>query len=296
MELKNLTTFLAVAEKETISAAAKHLHLSQPSLSRQLMDLEKELGVTLFTRGNRKITLTEDGLLFRKRAEEIVELLEKTRSEFLSPRDTIAGNVSIGAGETYVIQLLGKIIKEIQVEYPNIKFHFYSGNADEVKERLDKGLLDFGVVISPVDVKKYDSLRLPAKDTWGVLMRKDSPLAVKEVITPKDLWDVPLITSRQSLVSSELSKWLKKDLKKLTVVATYNLVYNASKLVEEGVGYGLTLDKLVNFAPDSPLCFRKLRPTLESNLDVIWKNTQVFSKASGLFLERMKEQFSEDSY
>lgn len=296
MELKNLTTFLAVAEKETISAAAKHLHLSQPSLSRQLMDLEKELGVTLFTRGNRKITLTEDGLLFRKRAEEIVELLEKTRSEFLSPRDTIAGNVSIGAGETYLIQLLGKIIKEIQVEYPNIKFHFYSGNADEVKERLDKGLLDFGVVISPVDVKKYDSLRLPAKDIWGVLMRKDSPLAVKEVITPKDLWDVPLITSRQSLVSSELSKWLKKDLKKLTVVATYNLVYNASKLVEEGVGYGLTLDKLVNFAPDSPLCFRKLSPTLESNLDVIWKNTQVFSKASGLFLERMKEQFSEDSY
>lgn len=296
MELKNLTTFLAVAEKETISAAAKHLHLSQPSLSRQLMDLEKELGVTLFTRGNRKITLTEDGLLFRKRAEEIVELLEKTRSEFLSPRDTIAGNVSIGAGETYVIQLLGAIIKEIQAEYPNIKFHFFSGNADEVKERLDKGLLDFGVVISPVDVKKYDSLRLPAKDTWGVLMRKDSPLAVKEVITPKDLWDVPLITSRQSLVSSELSKWLKKDLKKLTVVATYNLVYNASKLVEEGVGYGLTLDKLVNFAPDSPLCFRKLSPTLESNLDVIWKNTQVFSKASGLFLERMKEQFSEDGY
>ncbi|MGM0232809.1 LysR family transcriptional regulator [Enterococcus sp. AZ094] len=296
MELKNLTTFLAVAEKETISAAAKHLHLSQPSLSRQLMELEKELGVTLFTRGNRKITLTEDGLLFRKRAEEIVELLEKTRSEFLSPRDTIAGNVSIGAGETYVIQLLGAIIKEIQAEYPNIKFHFYSGNADEVKERLDKGLLDFGVVISPADVKKYHSLRLPAKDTWGVLMRKDSPLAVKEVITPKDLWDVPLITSRQSLVSSELSKWLKKDLKKLTVVATYNLVYNASKLVEEGVGYGLTLDKLVNFAPDSQLCFRKLSPALESNLDVIWKNTQVFSKASGLFLERMKEQFSEDRY
>ncbi|MGM0103606.1 hypothetical protein IGI89_002861 [Enterococcus sp. AZ141] len=292
MELKNLTTFLAVAEKETISAAAKHLHLSQPSLSRQLMELEKELGVTLFTRGNRKITLTEDGLLFRKRAEEIVELLEKTRSEFSSPRDTIAGNVSIGAGETYVIQLLGAIIKEIQAEYPNIKFHFYSGNADEVKERLDKGLLDFGVVISPADVKKYHSLRLPAKDTWGVLMRKDSPLAVNEVITPKDLWDVPLITSRQSLVSSELSKWLKKDLKKLTVVATYNLVYNASKLVEEGVGYGLTLDKLVNFAPDSQLCFRKLSPALESNLDVIWKNTQVFSKASGLFLERMKEQFS----
>ncbi|VTT35187.1 transcriptional regulator, LysR family [Enterococcus casseliflavus] len=292
MELKNLTTFLAVAEKETISAAAKHLHLSQPSLSRQLMELEKELGVTLFTRGNRKITLTEDGLLFRKRAEEIVELLEKTRSEFLSPRDTIAGNVSIGAGETYVIQLLGAIIKEIQAEYPNIKFHFYSGNADEVKERLDKGLLDFGVVISPADVKKYHSLRLPAKDTWGVLMRKDSPLALKEVITPKDLWDVPLITSRQSLVSSELSKWLKKDLKKLTVVATYNLVYNASKLVEEGVGYGLTLDKLVNFAPDSQLCFRKLSPALESNLDVIWKNTQVFSKASGLFLERMKERFT----
>lgn len=294
MELKSLTTFLTVAEKETISAAAKHLHLSQPSLSRQLMELEKELGVTLFTRGNRKITLTEDGLLFRKRAEEIVELLEKTRSEFLSPRDTITGNVSIGAGETYVIQLLGKIIKEIQVEYPNIKFHLFSGNADEVKERLDKGLLDFGVVISPVDVKKYHSLRLPTRDTWGVLMRKDSPLASNEVITPKDLWEVPLITSRQSLVSSELSKWLKKDMNKLTVVATYNLVYNASKLVEEGIGYALTLDKLINFTPDSPLCFRKLSPTLESDLAVIWKNTQVFSKASGLFLERMKERFIEE--
>ena len=294
MELKSLTTFLTVAEKETISAAAKHLHLSQPSLSRQLMELEKELGVTLFTRGNRKITLTEDGLLFRKRAEEIVELLEKTRSEFLSPRDTITGNVSIGAGETYVIQLLGKIIKEIQVEYPNVKFHLFSGNADEVKERLDKGLLDFGVVISPVDVKKYHSLRLPARDTWGVLMRKDSPLASNEVITPKDLWEVPLITSRQSLVSSELSKWLKKDMNKLTVVATYNLVYNASKLVEEGVGYALTLDKLINFTPDSPLCFRKLSPTLESDLAVIWKNTQVFSKASGHLLERMKERFIEE--
>ncbi|MDY2548821.1 MAG: LysR family transcriptional regulator [Enterococcus casseliflavus] len=294
MELKSLTTFLTVAEKETISAAAKHLHLSQQSLSRQLMELEKELGVTLFTRGNRKITLTEDGLLFRKRAEEIVELIEKTRSEFLSPRDTITGNVSIGAGETYVIQLLGKIIKEIQVEYPNVKFHLFSGNADEVKERLDKGLLDFGVVISPVDVKKYHSLRLPSRDTWGVLMRKDSPLASNEVITPKDLWEVPLITSRQSLVSSELSKWLKKDMNKLTVVATYNLVYNASKLVEEGVGYALTLDKLINFTPDSPLCFRKLSPTLESDLAVIWKNTQVFSKASGLFLERMKERFIEE--
>lgn len=294
MELKSLTTFLTVAEKETISAAAKHLHLSQQSLSRQLMELEKELGVTLFTRGNRKITLTEDGLLFRKRAEEIVELTEKTRSEFLSPRDTITGNVSIGAGETYVIQLLGKIIKEIQVEYPNVKFHLFSGNADEVKERLDKGLLDFGVVISPVDVKKYHSLRLPSRDTWGVLMRKDSPLASNEVITPKDLWEVPLITSRQSLVSSELSKWLKKDMNKLTVVATYNLVYNASKLVEEGVGYALTLDKLINFTPDSPLCFRKLSPTLESDLAVIWKNTQVFSKASGLFLERMKERFIEE--
>ncbi|MGM0096625.1 hypothetical protein IGI69_001816 [Enterococcus sp. DIV1083b] len=294
MELKSLTTFLTVAEKETISAAAKHLHLSQPSLSRQLMELEKELGVTLFTRGNRKITLTEDGLLFRKRAEEIVELLEKNRSEFLSPRDTITGNVSIGAGETCVIQLLGKIIKEIQVEYPNIKFHLFSGNADEVKERLDKGLLGFGVVISPVDVKKYHSLRLPTRDTWGVLMRKDSPLASNEVITPKDLWEVPLITSRQSLVSSELSKWLKKDMNKLTVVATYNLVYNASKLVEEGIGYALTLDKLINFTPDSPLCFRKLSPTLESDLAVIWKNTQVFSKASGLFLERMKERFIEE--
>lgn len=291
MEIKNLEFFLAVAKKENISAAAKYLHISQPSVSRQLMDLEKELGVTLFIRGNRKITLTEDGILLKKRAEEIVELIDKTKDEFKSPRSTITGNIYIGAGETYVMHLLAKIIKEIQEEYSNIKFHIFSGNADDVKERLDKGLLDFGFLIEPADITKYKAIELPAKDTWGLLMRKDSKLASKEVITPKDLWNVPLISSRQALVTNQFSKWLKKDFNKLNVVATYNLLYNASLLVEEGVGYALTLDKLINLTPNSNLCFKKLEPTLEAKLDIVWKKTQVFSKASALFLERLEYHF-----
>lgn len=291
MEIKNLEFFLAVAKKENISAAAKYLHISQPSVSRQLMELEKELGVTLFIRGNRKVTLTEDGILFKKRAEEIVQLIDKTKDELISPRNTITGNVYIGAGETYVMHLLAKIIKDIQEKYPNIKFHIFSGNADDVKERLDKGLLDFGVLIEPTDITKYKAIELPAKDKWGLLMRKDSKLASKEVITPKDLWHIPLISSRQALVSNQISKWLKRDFNKLHVVATYNLLYNASLLVEEGVGYALILDKLINITPTSNLCFKKLEPTLESKLNIVWKKTQVFSKASTLFLERLEYHF-----
>ncbi len=291
MEIKNLEFFLAVAKKENISAAAKYLHISQPSVSRQLMELEKELGVTLFIRGNRKVTLTEDGILFKKRAEEIVQLIDKTKDELISPRNTITGNVYIGAGETYVMHLLAKIIKDIQEKYPNIKFHIFSGNADDVKERLDKGLLDFGVLIEPTDITKYKAIELPAKDKWGLLMRKDSKLASKEVITPKDLWHIPLISSRQALVSNQISKWLKRDFNKLHVVATYNLLYNASLLVEEGVGYALILDKLINITPTSNLGFKKLEPTLESKLNIVWKKTQVFSKASTLFLERLEYHF-----
>lgn len=288
MEIRLLKYFLTVAREESISGAAEFLHLTQPTLSRQMMELEEELGVKLFTRGNRKITLTDEGMLLRKRAQEIVDLVEKTESEFAEPEDIIGGDVYIGSGESHAMHLIAEVIKDIQGEYPNIRFHLYSGNAEDVTERLDKGLLDFGVLIQPTSLTKYDSLRLPVVDTWGILMRKDSELAQKDTIEPKDLWEVPLLASRQRLVSGDISAWIKKDYEKLNLVATYNLIYNASILVEQGVGYALSLDKLVNTTGNSKLCFRPLEPRLEVGMDIVWKKYQVFSKASSVFLEKMR--------
>ena len=269
MELRVLRYFLAVASEETISGASELLHISQPTLSRQLMDLEKELGEQLFIRGNRKITLTQEGIFFRKRAQEIIDLVDKTQSEFNSNKELISGNISIGCGETDAMKLIAKIAHNLQQKYPNIKYNIFSGNADAVIDKLDKGLIDFGILIEPADISKYDFLKLPVKDTWGVLM------------------NLPIITSNQTMVSSEFTKWLGKDFQELNIVSTYNLVFNASLLVEEGMGYALCLDKLINTTGDSSLCFRPLYPPLEANLNVVWKKHQVFSKASEKFLNLM---------
>ncbi|MFV0400020.1 MAG: LysR family transcriptional regulator [Oscillospiraceae bacterium] len=293
MELRILRYFLALAREESISAAAEFLHLTQPTLSRQLMDLEQELGTKLFTRGKRKITLTGEGMLLRKRAEEIIDLVDKTEAELLTPDDIISGDIYIGGGETCAMRRVAKVMREITDEHPSVHFHLFSGNAEDVTERLDKGLLDFGILIQPTNLEKYNSLRFPAVDTWGVLMRKDSLLAKKAAIRPQDLWDVPLLASRQRLVSSDITKWIKKDYEKLNLVATYNLIYNASLLVDEGVGYALCLDGLVNTTGDSNLCFRPLEPRLEAHLDIVWKKYQVFSKAAELFLSRVRTAFGE---
>lgn len=291
MEVRVLRYFLAVAREENISAAAEFLHITQPTLSRQLMDLEEQLGKKLFLRGSRRITLTKEGMLLRKRAEEIISLVEKTAAELHAPDETISGDVYLGAGETDAMRMIAKIAKELQCEYPKIKYHLFSGNADDVTERLDKGLLDFGVLIEPANVQKYDFLRLPAVDVWGILMRKDSPLAALDQIRPENLWDAPLIVSRQTLVSREISRWIKKDFDKMNVTATYNLIYNASLMVEEGFGYALCLDKLINITGDSKLCFKPLAPGLEAGLNIVWKRYQIFSKAAELFLKKLSETF-----
>lgn len=291
MELRVLRYFLTVAREESITAAAEFLHVTQPTLSRQLMDLEKELGAKLFVRGKRKISLTEEGMLLRKRAEEITELVHKTEEVFHSGGEVVGGDVYIGGGETHAMRLVAGIVQGLQRDYPHIRVHLYSGNAEDVTERIEKGLLDFGLLIQPTDVARYESIRVPAVDTWGVLMRKDSPLAAKKTIHPEDLWEVPLISSRQRLVGGGVGKWMQREYERLHVVATYNLVFNASLLVEQGLGYALTLDKLVNTTGESVLCFRPLEPRLESGLDIVWKKYQVFSKAAELFLERMRQAF-----
>ena len=289
MEIRVLRYFLAVAREGTISGAAEFLHLSQPTLSRQLMDLEAELGKKLFVRGNRRIALTEEGLLLRRRAEEILELVDKTEAEFLAPDEIVTGDIHIGGGETHAMRLIAQVVKDLQREHPQIRCHLFSGNAEDVTDRLDKGLIDFGVLIESANVVKYDSMRLPDVDVWGVLMRRDSPLASRESIAPEDLWDLPLICSRQAMEGNEISGWLRRDYERVNIVATYNLVYNASLLVEEKMGYALCLDRIVNASGDSALAFRPLEPRLEARLDVVWKKYQVFSKAAKIFLSRLQD-------
>lgn len=294
MEVRILRYFLAVAREESISKAAEYLHITQPTLSRQLMELEEELGSRLLNRGkrNHKIILTDEGMLLRKRAEEIIALVDKTKSEFVTTNEIISGDIYIGGGETDAMRFIAKTAQKLKKDYPHIRYHLFSGNADDVTEKLDKGLLDFGILIEPADIEKYNYIKLPVTDCWGLLMRKDSPLADKERIFARDLLDIPLITSRQALVRNEVSGWSGEDIEKLNIVATYNLVYNASLMVDEGFGYALCLDKLVNTSESSNLCFKPLTPQLEAHLDIVWKKHQAFSKAAETFLTMLKKEIS----
>ena len=288
--------FLAVAREGSITGAANSLHLTQPTLTRQLQELERELKQKLLIRGKYKVTLTPEGMMLRKRAEEIVEMVEKTEAEFQSISDTVSGDIYIGGGESDCMKYIAEVIKDIQADYPEIKFHLHSGNAEDVTEKLDRGLLDFGVLIQPVDLAKYDNITLPGKDVWGVVMRKDSPLATKDFVELDDLYGLPLINSRQAMrktaSKNEFIEWFQGEFESLNTVATINLVYNAAIMVKAGIGYAITLDKLVDVSEKSELCFRPLKPKLESSLDIVWKKYQVFSPAAALFLNNLKEKFS----
>ncbi len=290
MDIRVLQYFLAVAREQSITKAAETLHMTQPPLSRQLKELEEELGKQLLIRGSKKITLTEDGMLLRRRAEELVELMEKTKAEMKRSGRNVSGDVYIGSGETDAISFLAQAAQTLQQEGHIIHYHLYSGDAEHVTQRLDKGLIDFGLLIEPVDIEKYDYMRLPVKDLWGVLMRKDAPLAQKEAVCPEDLWDKPVILSHQVAASSEMSSWFQTDISKLHIVTTYNLIYNASHFVSKGLGYALTLDKLINTTGDSALCFRPLAPALEAGLCIVWKKYQMFSRAAELFLRQLKNE------
>lgn len=294
MDIRVLQYFLAVAREESITRAAETLHMTQPPLSRQLKDLENEVGKQLLIRGSKKVTLTEDGMLLRKRAEEMIALMEKTKSELSSSDENINGEIYMGSGETEAVSTIAKVAKNLQKEHPLIRYHIYSGDAEHIVERLDKGLIDFGLLVEPFDNSKYDFIRLPVKDTWGVLMRKDSPLAEKESICAEDLWDKPLIISHQTTISNEMIAWLRKDISQLNIVATYDLLYNASRFVKMGFGYVIALDKLINTSGDSNLCFRLLYPASEAGLCIVWKKYQVFSRAAEQFLREIQKEFKID--
>ncbi len=291
MEIRVLRYFLEVAREGNITHAAERLHITQPTLSRQLKDLEAELGKKLFVRSSFSVRLTNEGMLLRKRAEDICEMVDKTEAEFKALDEITGGDIHIGCAESDGIKHLARQIKALQALHPGIRVHLYSGDTADLAQRLEQGLLDFAVIAQPVDLSKYNYLELPGADIWGVVMRKDAPLAQKASIRIEDLQDKPLITSRQGL-REDIPKLFGEKVDSLNVVATLNLAYNGSVLAREGLGYVLTFDKLVDTSEQSELCFRPLAPTLETKLYIIWKKYQLFSPASQLLLERMRANFN----
>lgn len=287
MELRVLQYFLAVAREQSISKAAEYLHLSQPTLSRQIRDMEEELGKQLLIRGNRKITLTEEGMILRKRAEEIIDLVQKTEKEITLSDNAITGDVYIGTGETDGVRLLAHVAKELQEVYPEIHYHIVSGDSVDIMEHLDKGLFDFAILLDPVDLSKYESIKLPYKDITGILMRKNSPLAEKDTITANELADLPLIVSRQQLKNGVLDLLTQQSATSLNIVASYNLIFNASLMVEEGLGYAIGLDKIINTTGNTNLTFKPLSPRIEIGMSFVWKKYQFFSKAAEIFLQKL---------
>lgn len=294
MELRVLEYFLAVAREQSIMAAADYLNITQPTLSRQLQDLENEFGKPLFIRGkrNRKLSLTEDGILLRKRAQEIIDLAERTKNEMLQSNQNISGDIYIGAGETDTMSRIVSIIQSIRDKYPDVHLHVVSGNSDDLLPRLDSGLFDFCLLMGAINQSKYDFLDLPWQNEWGVLMHKDAPLAAKETIEPKDLWDQPLIVSHAVLDSPQFYKNMKRTTNELNIIATYNLAYNASIMAKMGMGYVLVLDKIIN-TEGSDLCFRPLPAFPKLGMSLVWKKYQIFSKAAEYFLEQVQQTISE---
>ncbi|MCU6755603.1 Hca operon transcriptional activator [uncultured Eubacterium sp.] len=290
MELRVLRYFLAVAREQSITAAAETLHITQPTLSKQLRELEEELGKKLFTRGNRKITLTEEGMFLRKRAQEIVELADKTEADFAAGVGSISGDIFIGSGETGAVRYLGRTLYKMRSRYPGIRFHLFSGNGEDVSDRLDKGLIDFALFVGMTDLKKYDYLKLPYHHRWGLILRKDDPLAAHEAVTPEMLMNVPILCSRQALIQNELSGWLGRPFEELNPAGTYNLIYNAAIMVEEGLGCAVCIDKLLDTSGESAVCFRPFEPAIDAELFIAWKKYQFFSAAAGKFLEMLQQE------
>ena len=288
MDIRVLKYFLAVARAESITRAAEELHMSQPPLSRQLKDLEDELGKQLLIRGSRRVTLTEEGMILRRRAEEIISLMEKAQSEIACACSDINGWICVGGGETDGMRLVARAVKALCDEYPNVMIHLHSGNGEDVKEQLERDMLDFAMIGGASDLSGYNFLRIPVKDRWGVLMRRDHPLAAREVIRTEDLTGVPLLKSAQDLVENELSGWMGANRDRLNIVGEYNLLYNAALMVEEGVACALCFDRLIDTGADKDLCFRRLEPELRVNQMLIWKKDKKLSKAAEKFLEKLR--------
>lgn len=300
MEIRVLKYFLTIAETGNITKAANSIHLTQPTLSRQLADLENELGQKLFIRGSKNITLTPEGMLLKKRAEEILALVDKTEHEFSSFKDDVSGDIFIGSGETKSIKLIADVMRILKKDYPKIKFHIVSGDSQDLSEKLEKGLLDFCIFIQPYTPDKYDCINLGEKDIWGILLRQDDPLAKKKSVKVEDIIDLPLLISRQAIKktfsTNPVLNWFGADFDKLNIAGTYNLIYNAAIMTENKIGYTLGLDRLIADTVNSPLTFRPLNPKLEVGISIAWKKNQAFSKPAKLFLDELHKKFQSNTF
>lgn len=296
MEIRVLQYFMAVAKHENITKAAEELHLTQPTLSRQLTDLEEELGVQLLVRGKRKTQLTEAGLMFKTRAQEILSLTEKTKEQFAKLDELVAGDIYIGAGETEAMACLAKVLAPLRRSYPHIRFHLVSGNEDLIYDYLQKGLLDFGLVCRADAPRTYVFRRIPYDDVWGLMMRADNPLAAKEVLTRADLVEEPLILSEQAMKRHELDHYFGSAAEKIEVAGTYNLLYNTIFFIEAGIGSALCFKGMADAVGTSRgLVFRPLEPELRSANYVVWRRDQVFSRAGRLVVAALDEVFSNNA-
>ena len=289
MEIRVLEYFLAVAQEESILGAANFLHLTQPTLSRQMKELEEEIGKPLFIRGQRRITLTEEGILLRKRAGEILALVRKTENELTSLEDTISGDIYLSASEMDAFRFFAIAAERLRKKHPGIHFHFYTGNGHAATEQLDNGLVDFSILIEPANVSRYNYLFQPAAEVCGIMLRTDSPLAQKAALTPDDLRDVPLIVPELFMEQDFFAKWMGVMPEQLNIVATGDSPYNAAWLAAEGIGNVVCLNfELLVGDAGSRLCFRPLDPPLTSGVYLVWKKYQVFSRAAELFLKELR--------
>ena len=287
MELRTLRYFLAAAQEENITKAADILHVTQPTLSRQMMDLERELGVTLMLRGKNGLTLTDDGIFFRQRAQEIVELADRLEKSFVERQNNISGMVVIGASETVGSQTLARLIKEFSGKYPAVQFTLYNETVDNIKDRLDKGLVDIGLLLEPVDVTKFDYVRLSQQDTWGLLVRDDHPLTEKESLTADDVAPYPLILPLRDNIRVEIIHWLGRDEKELTIPLFYTLLSNAALMVAEGLGCAFCMDGALAIRSDPRLRFIPLEPRRVTHSVLVWKKNKIFFPATSLFIQEI---------
>ncbi|MDO4633656.1 MAG: LysR family transcriptional regulator [Eubacteriales bacterium] len=286
MEIRVLEYFMEIAREGSMTRAAETLHVSQPTLSKEMKKLEQELGTKLFRRSSASVHLTDEGMLLRKRAEDILGMVEKTTAEFKAMEEIQGGEVFIGCAESYLIRHLAQIIKDFRSKYPLFQFHLTSGNTEQVIERLDRGLLDYAFIVEPPDLTRYNFIEVPGSDTVGLLLNRRHSLAQKKALVLEDLYEIDLIASKQSM-EHDLPRWCGENIDKINLIGTTNLSKNGAFFVKEGLGALLTFEHLIT--PDSDVVFIPLQPVLEAKMYVIWKKYQVFSPIASLLLEDMKK-------
>lgn len=290
MEIRVLRYFLEIAREGNMTRAAKRLHITQPTLSKQIKELEQELGKKLFTRGSgsTSLRLTDEGMLLRKRTEDLIAMADKIEKEFQALDEIMGGDIYIGCAESYLVKYLARAVSHLNENYTNIHYHITSGDTEQVTERLDRGLLDFALIVEPPELSKYNYFEVPEYDTWGAIMRKDCPLAKKEYIEISDILPYPVFCSEQS-AKVDLPRWCREHIDRLNIMATFNLSGNAAVFAREGLGVVLTFDKLIEISEESNLCFRQITPALYTKMYVIWKKYQIFTPAAQLLLDELKE-------